>query len=85
MALVTALFGGTIMDRLTKREGDMVYMVKDGELLAPRALSGQEVRQVLQKLADYEDEAERREKGCPLCHWGIDRGNYCKVCGRELV
>lgn len=43
------------MNRITKRDGDIVYMVKDGELLAPRALSGQEVRQVLQKLADYED------------------------------
>lgn len=46
------------MDRLTKREGDIVYMVKDGELLAPVALSGQEVRRVLQKLADYEDALE---------------------------
>lgn len=44
------------MDRLTKRDGDIVYMVKDGELLAPVALSGQEVRMVLQKLAEYEDE-----------------------------
>ena len=43
------------MDRLTKRENDIVYMVKDGELLAPMAMSGQEVRQVLQRLADYED------------------------------
>ena len=43
------------MNRLTKRDGDIVYMVKDGELLAPMAMSGQEVRQVLQRLADFED------------------------------
>ena len=87
------------MDRLTKREGDIVYMQKDGELLAPVALSGQEVRQVLQKLADYEAVEEVRELvgGCPWCkseYTIIDDDfakpvhenmiNYCFYCGKEL-
>lgn len=46
------------MDRLTKRVDDIVYMVKDGELLAPRALSGQEVRKVLLRLAEHEDKID---------------------------
>ena len=43
------------MDRLTKRAGDIVYMVKDGQPLAPMAMSGQDIRQALMKLAEYED------------------------------
>lgn len=46
------------MNRLTKRDGDIIYMVKDGELLAPRALSGQEVRKVLLRLAEHEDKID---------------------------
>lgn len=51
------LYGGTTMNRLTKRDGDIVYYCKDGNHIAPMAMSGQDVRQVLQKLAEYEDNA----------------------------
>lgn len=65
------------MERLTKREGDIVYMVKDGELLAPVQLRGQEVRMVLQRLADFED-ARQGE-------WLNFSGDYsmaeCSKCG----
>ena len=51
------LCGGTTMNRLTKRDGDMVYYCKDGSHIAPMAMSGQDVRQALQRLADFEDGA----------------------------
>lgn len=80
------------MERLTKREGDIVYMVKDGELLAPRALSGQEVRQVLQKLAEYETAEEVRSllpdtDWCPWCssEYTIIDDDFAKYVSDDLV
>ena len=51
------------MSRLTYRDNDIVYLVKDGQLIAPANMSSQEVRQVLLALADYEDK-ERRIDEC---------------------
>lgn len=48
------------MDRLTERRGDLVYFRKDGNLLAPLYMSGSEVRQALQRLAEFEDAEEER-------------------------
>jgi len=43
------------MERLTYRENDIVYIVKDGELIAPVNMSSFDIRKALERLADYED------------------------------
>ena len=83
------------MDRLTKREGDIVYMVKDGNLLSPVALSGQEVRQVLQRLAEYEDGRHGKwikytisdlfSHTCSACHCDVkEKTPHCPHCGAKM-
>lgn len=50
------------MNRMTVRQGDIVYLSKDGELLPPALMSSYDVRIALMKLADYEDKEEERLK-----------------------
>ena len=52
------------MERLTARKHDIVLLRKDGQLIPPMNMSGQEIRMVMERLCEYEDEAEQREKGC---------------------
>ena len=54
-------------------------------------------KKLMYRLAKYEDEAERREKGCEYCKGVTKTGairleddfgrplNYCPECGRKLV
>ena len=53
------------MERLTFRKDGVVMYCKDNNLMAPVQMSGFDVRQVMQKLAEYEDAEE--EKGCGWC------------------
>lgn len=55
------------MERMTYRENDIVYIKKDGDLLAPVNMSSFDIRKALERLADYEDAAEQQEKGCIKC------------------
>lgn len=43
------------MERLTERKGDIVYMKKDGELIPPANMSGQEIRKVMLALSFWEE------------------------------
>lgn len=53
------------MERLTARKDDGVVYLKDNAMIWPVNMSGFDVRQVMEKLADYEDIEE--EKGCGWC------------------
>ena len=66
------------MERLTYRENDIVYIKKDGDLLAPVHLSSFDVRKALERLADYEDAEEQQKKSCIHCV----KNDYCN---RKLV
>ena len=46
------------MERLTVRDGDMVFYREDEHLLAPVNMSGFDVRKVLERLAELEDALE---------------------------
>ena len=46
------------MKRLTERKYDFVMFKKDGQLIPPMNMSGQEIRQALEWLADLEDALE---------------------------
>lgn len=50
------------MERLTYRKGDTVYYLKDNNMIAPVNMSDFDVRQVMEKLADYEDAEEQIKK-----------------------
>ena len=69
------------MERLTVRKHDYVLLKKDGQTRTPMELSGQEIRMVMERLAEYEDEAEQREKGCGWCtKWAKKPENWeCTV------
>lgn len=45
------------MERLTYRENDIVYIKKDGDLIAPVNMSSFDIRKALERLADFEDGA----------------------------
>ena len=62
------------MDRLTERKDDIIYFKKDGDLLAPANMSGFDIRQAMQRLADLEDAEEQRKKACDKCI----KQDYCK-------
>lgn len=49
---------GEIMKRMTVRKYDYVLFEKDGKLLSPMDMSSNDVRQVLEWLADLEDALE---------------------------
>ena len=67
--------------RLTKRVHDIVSLQKDGQLVPPMNMSGQEVRMVMERLAEYEDEAElkEREKICITEDCPYQKGNPCEA------
>ena len=46
------------MERLTLKKHDIVLLRKDGQLVPPMNMSGQEIRMVMERLCEYEDEAE---------------------------
>lgn len=46
------------MERLTVRKGDIVYYVKDNDMIAPVNMSGFDVKQALTRLAELEDALE---------------------------
>lgn len=46
------------MERLTVRKGDIVYYVKDNDMIAPVNMSGFDVKQALSRLAELEDAIE---------------------------
>ena len=46
------------MERMTVRKYDFVMFQKDGELIPPMNMSGQEIKQALEWLADLEDALE---------------------------
>ena len=45
-------------ERLTQRKHDFVLFRKDGQLIPPMNMSGQEVRKALERLAELEDQLE---------------------------
>lgn len=49
------------MERITVRKYDFVMFQKDGQLIPPMNLSGQEIRLVMERLAELEDEKEQEE------------------------
>ena len=49
------------MQRLTIRNGDIVYFKKDGALLPPAIMSSCDIRIALMRLAELEEKFERME------------------------
>lgn len=67
--------------RLTRRVHDIVSLQKDGQLVPPMNMSGQEIRQVMERLAEYED-AEEQLKGAKYClteDCPYQKGNPCEA------
>ena len=50
------------MQRLTVRDGDIVYFKKDGALLPPAIMSSYDIRMALMRLAELEEKIERMEQ-----------------------
>ena len=70
------------MERLTVRKGDMVYYRKDEYLQAPVTMSGFDVKQVMNRLAELEDIAEPMEPEMVMMQ---DKPHpHCPKCGRAL-
>ena len=83
------------MERLTARKGDMVYYRKDGYLQAPVTMSGFDVKQVMNRLAELEDRAEPAEpvveilqkvkcRRCPKCGRTLFKDKFCGDCGQAV-
>ena len=83
------------MERLTHRKGDMVYYRKDEYLQAPVNMSGFDVKQVMNRLADLEDREEPAEpeivtmqnveyRKCPVCGKTLFYDKYCPNCGQAV-
>lgn len=72
------------MERLTARKDDGVVYLKDNAMIWPVNMSGFDVRQVMEKLADYED----KEKSGTFIHKELQLDEYgfphCPFCGSEL-
>lgn len=49
------------MERLTLKKHDIVLLRKDGQLVPPMNMSGQEIRMVMERLAELEDAIEQGE------------------------
>ena len=47
------------MERLTVRKTDIVLFQKDGQYTPPISMNGEQVRKVLERLAELEDQLER--------------------------
>lgn len=83
------------MERLTHRKGDMVYYRKDEYLQAPVNMSGFDVKQVMNRLAELEDRAEPVEpvveilqkvkcRRCPKCGRTLFKDKFCGDCGQAV-
>lgn len=83
------------MERLTARKGDMVYYRKDEYLQAPVNMSGFDVKQVMNRLAELEDRAEPMEpvvevlqkvkcRRCPKCGRTLFKDKFCGDCGQAV-
>lgn len=84
------------MERLTVRKGDIVYYVKDNDMIAPVNMSGFDVKQALSRLAELEDRTEPMEPvivtirnvdypQCPKCGrtlWKNEK--FCATCGQAV-
>ena len=82
--------------RLTERQDNHIFYVKDGEAYPYTLLSGYDISRVLEKLADLEDKAEPMEPlvvtirnvnyiHCPKCKrtlWGKEY--FCATCGQAV-
>lgn len=89
------------MDRLTEYVHGKYVMVKNcATIFSDKPRKGAYLSNAIVRLAELEDEAERREEGCEWCsYYDVERqdlianGNgmydevifrYCPVCGKEL-
>lgn len=86
------------MERLTVRKGDIVYYVKDNDMIAPVNMSGFDVKQALNRLAELEDRAESAEpvmvnlinssgtkyRRCPKCGRTLFKDKFCGDCGQAV-
>lgn len=86
------------MERLTARDGDMVYYRENECLLAPVNMSGFDVRRVLERLAELEDRAESADpvmvnfinssgtkyRRCPKCGRTLFKDKFCGDCGQAV-
>ena len=72
---------GEAMERLTAKKHDIVLLRKDDQLVPPMNMSGQEIRMVMERLCEYEDEAELkdREKICLTEDCPYQKGNPCEA------
>lgn len=68
-------------ERLTQRKHDFVLFRKDGQLIPPMNMSGQEIRMVMERLCEYEDEAELKERAkiCFTEDCSYQTGNPCEA------
>lgn len=58
MLMLFNMLRGVNMERLTVRKHGIVLFQKDGQYIPPMNMSGQEIRQALEWLADLEDALE---------------------------
>ena len=84
------------MERLTHRKGDMVYYRKDDYLQEPVNMSGFDVKQVMNRLAELEDREEPAEPvlvrimgvdypQCPKCRRTLwKKEKFCANCGQAV-
>ena len=82
------------MERLTCNADNHVSLVYSDE---DEPTWEETAKKLMYRLAKYEDEDERREKGCKYCKGVTKTGairledefwgplNYCPMCGRKLV
>ena len=62
------------MDRMTRRNGKEIEVVGDYDRIIDA------IDDLIAKVCDYEDEAERREQGCEQCRSCTNCGNYDPIC-----
>ena len=77
------------MERLTVRKTDIVLFQKDGQYIPPMNMSGQEIRQALEWLADLEDAIEQGKLvevvHCGECKYRSKYGECEKALGEPEV
>lgn len=69
------------MKRLTKWKHDIVLLQKDGQLIPPMNMSSQEIRLVMERLAELEDAIELKERAkiCLTEDCPYQKGNPCEA------
>lgn len=70
-----------MLERLTKRKGGLVYYTKDNQDIASVNMENFDIYKVLQRLADYEDETELKERAkiCLAEDCPYQKGNPCEA------